>query len=70
MSFKEFEHWYYKRINDKKWTKAEALRCTSVIIAVMSHPDWERNQIWNQMFENDITKDIINPINISLENRE
>ena len=63
MTYKEFKKWCNNRCCDGCWGLQEAVICVSIIKQINSKNFFKRQKIWHEVFEKDILKCIIEPIN-------
>ena len=67
MKFKEFVNWCNKKACDGCWGMLEAIACINLINEIMKIQFWKREKIWKENYEQQVLKEIINPIEKKLE---
>lgn len=66
MTFKEFKAWCNDRAADGCWSMMTALFCIDVINDIKKIPFWKRERIWKEMYEEEVVRDVVLPINRKL----
>ena len=67
MKFKEFVNWCNERACDGCWGMLEAIACINVINEIMKIQFWKRENFWKENYEQQVLKEIIDPIEKKLE---
>lgn len=67
MKFKEFENQCSERACDGCWGMPEAIACINVINEIMKIQFWKREKFWKENYEQQVLKEIIDPIEKKLE---
>lgn len=62
MKFKEFRNWCNQRACDGGWGMQIAIICLDVVDTVNKKPFWKREKFWEENFEQDVLKGIVEPI--------
>lgn len=62
MKFKEFRNWCNQRACDGCWGMQIAIICLDVVDTVNKKPFWKREKFWEENFEQDVLKGIVEPI--------
>lgn len=67
MSYKEFREWCNKRAADGCWGSNTAIICLNILKEIEQEKFWRRNKLWKEKFEEEVVRDIVNPINKKIE---
>lgn len=63
MTFKQFKRWCKKRESDGYWSRHEKEYCIDLINTIKEFPFWMRGLMWEEKYEHNAIKLVVEPVN-------
>lgn len=62
MTYRQFRAWCNKRAADGCWSMKTAMFCINIVGDIEKIPFWRREKVWKEKYEEEIKRDIVEPI--------